>query len=278
MVECAGFSTPGPSSPKWTLYVDGSSAKTGGGAGLILTSPEGSVVEYALRFDFPVTNNEAEYEALIAGIKLAKELGARSIQLYSDSQLIVNQVKGDYNAEKPNMQQYCKLAQDLLRVFDSFEVTQVPRGQNTQADALSKLGSSPGLTFGKTVFVERLAKKSTELLPETLPIADSAPNWMTPIKAFLENGTLPDNRDEAKKLHIRAANFRLINGVLYKQLYQHPCARCLTAPRGPSMSRKRYMKVLVADTSRSDIGEESTASGILLAELTSRSGRICQAL
>ena len=75
---------PQPNSPKeeadlsdclWALYVDGSSNMSGTGAGLILISPEGIVVEYALRFEFPATNNGAEYEALIAGLRIAKELG-----------------------------------------------------------------------------------------------------------------------------------------------------------------------------------------------------------
>ncbi|GAB2298134.1 hypothetical protein Dimus_038516 [Dionaea muscipula] len=149
--------------------------------------------------------------------------------IYSDSQLVVNQVKGDYHADKPNMQQYLKVAQDLLQEFGSFEIAQVPRGKNTQADALSKLGSSPGLEFGKIVFVERLTKKSTETHSEVLPVTDTAPNWMTPIRDFLTDRTVPADKMEARKLRIRAASFRLINGVLYKQLYQYPCARCLVA-------------------------------------------------
>ena len=89
---------PRPNSPEeeanlpgcfWALYVDGSSNMSGAGAGLILISLEGIVAEYALRFEFPTTNNGAEYEALIAGLRIVKELGVDWLQVHSDSQSIV---------------------------------------------------------------------------------------------------------------------------------------------------------------------------------------------
>ena len=75
--------------PKWELYVDGSSNEGGSGAGLILISPEGHQMHCALRFGFKASNNEAEYEALIAGLKLAREMKVESLKIYNDSQLVV---------------------------------------------------------------------------------------------------------------------------------------------------------------------------------------------
>ena len=95
---------PRPNSPEeeadlpgcfWALYVDGSSNVSGAGAGLILTSPEGIIVEYTLHFEFPATNNGAEYEALIARLRIARELGVDRLQVHSDSQLVVGQVNED---------------------------------------------------------------------------------------------------------------------------------------------------------------------------------------
>nr|XP_027124096.1 uncharacterized protein LOC113740770 [Coffea arabica] len=74
----------------WTLYVDGFSNSDGSGAGLLLEDPHGEVCLYTLRFDFFATNNETEYEALIAGLRLARKLGSRQIQVYSDSQLVAS--------------------------------------------------------------------------------------------------------------------------------------------------------------------------------------------
>ena len=84
-----------PSDRFWALYVDGSSNMSGAGAGLILVSPEGIIAEYALYFEFSVTNNGAEYEALITRLRIAKELGIDQLQVHSDSQLVVGQVNGN---------------------------------------------------------------------------------------------------------------------------------------------------------------------------------------
>ncbi|KAM1339266.1 hypothetical protein COP2_039268 [Malus domestica] len=79
-----------PIAPTWSLYVDGYSNQQGCGARLVLTTPDKMAMEYALRFKFKVSNNEAEYEALIAGLHLAKHLGVKRIDIFSDSQLVVN--------------------------------------------------------------------------------------------------------------------------------------------------------------------------------------------
>ncbi|XP_057719400.1 uncharacterized protein LOC130933807 [Arachis stenosperma] len=72
---------------EWNLYVDGSSNKTGSGAGVIIESNQGTQVELSLKFGFPALNNQAEYEALLAGLKLAEEVGAKKLNIYSDSQV-----------------------------------------------------------------------------------------------------------------------------------------------------------------------------------------------
>ena len=78
--------------------MDGSSNMSGAGAGLILVNPEGIITEYMLHFEFSATNNEAEYEALITGLRIAKELEVDRLQVYNDSQLMVGQVSENYEA------------------------------------------------------------------------------------------------------------------------------------------------------------------------------------
>ncbi|GJT55173.1 reverse transcriptase domain-containing protein [Tanacetum coccineum] len=80
----------------WILFTDGSSCADGSRAGLILTNPEGAEFTYALRFRFEATNNEAEYEALIAGLRTAEEMGIKNLQANVDSRLVANQVNGTY--------------------------------------------------------------------------------------------------------------------------------------------------------------------------------------
>ncbi|KAL0283693.1 UNVERIFIED_CONTAM: hypothetical protein Sangu_2873300 [Sesamum angustifolium] len=93
----------------WNLFVDGSSTLQGSGVGVILETPQGDKIQYALRFSFDASNNEAEYEALLVGGKLAQAAGAKYLRAYSDSQLVVNQVNGDYEAKGEKMIQYLNL-------------------------------------------------------------------------------------------------------------------------------------------------------------------------
>ncbi|GKD91972.1 reverse transcriptase domain-containing protein, partial [Tanacetum coccineum] len=90
----------------WILFTDGSSCTDGSGAGLILTNPEGMEFTYALRFRFDATNNEAEYEALIAGLKIAEQMGVKNLQANVDSRLVANQVNGTYVAKETDMVRY----------------------------------------------------------------------------------------------------------------------------------------------------------------------------
>ena len=103
--------------PIWKLFVDGASNAQGSGAGLILTSPEGIDIEYALRFGFHASNNEAEYEAVIAGLNLAHSLEVNQLEVYSDSQLVVRQIEDTYEAKSETMILYLQKVRDLLEKF-----------------------------------------------------------------------------------------------------------------------------------------------------------------
>nr|GFC85875.1 reverse transcriptase domain-containing protein [Tanacetum cinerariifolium] len=88
------------------LFTDGSSCVDGSGAGLILTNPVGVEFTYALRFQFTASNNEAEYEALVAGLRIATQMGVKNVQVNVDSKLVANQVLGTYMAKEDNMIKY----------------------------------------------------------------------------------------------------------------------------------------------------------------------------
>jgi len=115
---------------KWVLSVDGSSNQQGSGACVILEGPEGLLIEQALRFAFKASNNQAEYEALIAGMLLAKEMGARGLLAKSDSLLVTRQATGEYQAKDPQMAAYLEYVQVLKESFDVFKLVHVPREQN----------------------------------------------------------------------------------------------------------------------------------------------------
>ncbi|KAM0957204.1 hypothetical protein ACFX2A_025888 [Malus domestica] len=111
-----------PTAPAWSLYVDGSSNQQDCGAGLVLTTPDKVTMEYALRFKFKASNNEAEYEALIAGLCLA---GVKRIDIFNDSQLVVNQVTNNFDTKDSSMAAYLVQTQLLLKHFH-YQITQIP--------------------------------------------------------------------------------------------------------------------------------------------------------
>ena len=92
--------------PTWEEHVDGASNQKGSRIGLVLMSPEKVVIEKSLRLDFSTTNNEAEYEALLEGMAMVQRMGGRSIKLFSDSRLVVGQVRGEFEAKDEKMQGY----------------------------------------------------------------------------------------------------------------------------------------------------------------------------
>nr|GFA06860.1 reverse transcriptase domain-containing protein [Tanacetum cinerariifolium] len=158
-----------------TLFTNGSSCVDGSGAGLILTNPGGIEFTYALRFQFAASNNEAEYEALIAGLRIAVRMGVQNVHVSVDSKLVANQVIGTYVAKEENMIKY------LDKVKSLNEVTTV--------------------------------------------VEEDGPTWMTPIVEYLKEGTLPSDRMEARKLRIKARQYELLEGILYRRSFLTPWLR-----------------------------------------------------
>ena len=128
--------------PTWEVYVDGASNKKGSGVGLVLESPEKVIIEKSLRLDFSDTNNEAEYEALVEGMAMVQRMGGKSIRLFSNSWLVVSQVRGEFEAKDERMQGYLSQVKCLQLKFDSFDLLHVPRSGNAYADSLAMLATS----------------------------------------------------------------------------------------------------------------------------------------
>ncbi|KAK1602587.1 hypothetical protein QYE76_016856 [Lolium multiflorum] len=126
----------------WTMNFDGSKRVEGAGAGLILVSPEGDKLKYVLRMTFPnASNNEAEYEALIHGMKMAKACGATRLKIFGDSQLVAQQVMNQCDAVNDSMVAYKEVYNELEKLFDGCEVNHISRMSNDEADVLANTGS-----------------------------------------------------------------------------------------------------------------------------------------
>ena len=98
----------------WTLRVDGASRLSGSRVGLLLQSPTGEQLEQAIRLEFPASNNEAEYEAMLSGLDLALALSVSKLRIYSDSQLVVRHVQEEYGAKDEHMARYLTKVRDTL--------------------------------------------------------------------------------------------------------------------------------------------------------------------
>ncbi|XP_065619152.1 uncharacterized protein LOC136063143 [Quercus suber] len=211
-------------SPQWSIHVDGSSNRQAGGAGVVLQSPEGDTVECMVRLEFPTTNNEAEYEALIAGLDLVKAAGAEKVIVYCDSQVIVNQISGEYECKGERMKKYLDQARRRMNEL-KVKIIQIPRGENEQADRLAKAASAEHMATISNIL------SFTQLSPliNAVDVQELGPqnDWTTPLTSFLKNGILPNEKEAARKLKVQAARFVLIRDVLYKRGFSRPYLRCL---------------------------------------------------
>ncbi|KAL0352367.1 UNVERIFIED_CONTAM: hypothetical protein Scaly_1625400 [Sesamum calycinum] len=172
----------------WKAFVDGSSTSQGRDAGIVIETPQGDRLQYAVKFDFAASNNEAEYEALLAGGRLALAAGANRRKAHSDSQLFINQIRGDYEAKEDRMIKYLANLQTLKIKFDEFIIEPIPRSRNEE---------EPFLQVGRS------------------------------LEAYLKDGTLPQDPKEARAIKVRANKFTLIGGELYKRGFSQPYLKCI---------------------------------------------------
>ncbi|XP_076924079.1 uncharacterized protein LOC143586405 [Bidens hawaiensis] len=157
--------------------MDGASSSEGSGAGLRLVNPEGHEFTYAIKLDFKSTNNEAEYEAFLAGLRIAKKLGVKHLEARVDSMLIAGQINGTYEAKNDVMASYLSQERVLIRQFSSFNIVHIKRSENKSEDALSKLASTNFEHFAKDIRVEVLDHPSV-LENQVLVIQTGVESWM----------------------------------------------------------------------------------------------------
>ncbi|KAJ6826863.1 uncharacterized protein M6B38_369495 [Iris pallida] len=130
----------------WQLYFDGASrvgpkGNIVSGVGIVLVSPDKMVIYRAYSLNEPCSNNVAEYNALLIGLQVAKQLDIEFLEAYGDSQLIVNQVRGTYEVRNSDLIPYHQVVIELVLSFKGFFIEFVPRSQNLEADAFASLAT-----------------------------------------------------------------------------------------------------------------------------------------
>jgi ribonuclease HI len=239
------------------MYFDGSYTLKGAGAGVVLIPPEGDILKYAIQVGFPATNNIVEYEGLVTGLRLAKDLGIRRLLIRGDSQLVAKQVQKEYDCNNDKMAEYLAEVRRLENFFDGFEVRYVPRLDNRDADYLAWIASSRALT-PPDVILERLTKpsvKETEPLEDTGfmvidgPDQQSGCDWRSQIRSYLENRPLADDNAEIERIARKFRMYHFIDGVLYRQGANGMMMRCISKGEGIQLLRDIHSGVCGAHSS-----------------------------
>ncbi|KAJ0548844.1 putative nucleotidyltransferase, Ribonuclease H [Helianthus annuus] len=182
----------------WILYTDGSSNVKGTGLGILLKSPQGDIIPHSIACEFQTTNNEAEYEALIAGLQIAKHMGIRYLE--------------------------------------------VPREENTEADALANLGSSLKIPEDISIPINHIlapaiedhvameiGEDSTIIPSEDTQSYSGSGSWISPIMRYLQHGEIPTG-ENPRAFKIKVSQFTILNNMLYKRSLAGPYLRCIEDP------------------------------------------------
>ncbi|XP_052300414.1 uncharacterized protein LOC127903754 [Citrus sinensis] len=210
----------------WQISVDGSSGERGSGAGIVLEGPEGEEISYAVKLEFAATNNQAEYEALIAGLELARAVKADRVKIRTDSQLVANHVSERFQPREEKMEQYLRIVRQMMGKFEAVEVIQIPREQNSRADILARMAAVADPKMPKSVPLEVKSRPSIEQNLGVLRIEQKS-SWRDPIVSYLRDGVLPPDKLRARKIRAQASRYTMIDGVLYRRGYTLPFLRCL---------------------------------------------------
>ncbi|XP_062173678.1 uncharacterized protein LOC133879154 [Alnus glutinosa] len=228
--------------PLWVVYVDGSSQCQRSGVGVILKSPQKQKFQYAIKLDFATTNNEVEYEAVLAGLAIAREVGALNFEIRSDSQVVVGQISGEFAAQGDRLAKYLEKVHDLQSSFRTLTVIKIPRERNVQADALARAGSATD---------QEIAKMKRQVLVQPNPSIDKSqcvlqvarerepePEWASDVIRYLRSGKLPSHKEQAHKVKLQAARYMMVDDMLYRRGYSHPLLKCLSAPEANYVLRE----------------------------------------
>jgi ribonuclease HI len=193
------------------MYFDGALNLEGAGAGVLLISPQGEQLKYVLQNHYKASNNGAEYEALIHGLRIAVSLGIKRLLAFGDSKVVIEQVIKEWDCVKDTMDAYCAEIRKLKGHFEGIEFQHVPRNNNIAADIPSKLGSRQALVPAG-VFVQDLRKPSIKLLdpdnpeppsndenpapPRDVLMTEKEDDWRKPFIDFILNQLVADDKTE----------------------------------------------------------------------------------
>ena len=172
----------------------------GAGIGIVLTTLERSIIKQSFTFGFFTSNKEAEYKAVLVRLQLAITLGVIGLEVQCDSSLIVNHVSGECVTRDSQMAECLQLVLKLKSKISWCDFKWVPRSENNLIGSLANLGATMEFQFRHEIPFEHINNPSIQQLAGEVLCFDTLPRWREPIIAYLKDGTLLDDRIEARKL------------------------------------------------------------------------------
>jgi ribonuclease HI len=210
-----------------------------GGAAAVLIAPSKVRTCYAVKLDLSCTNNIAEYEALLLGLRKLKAMGIRRAVLKTNSQVISGHIDKSCKARDPKLEKYLDTVRRLEASFEGFSVKNIPRGENEHADLLAK-SAAQGLSLPSEVFFETIKAPSIDLLERAVlnisPVYSE--DWRTEIMSFLQGNFLSDDEAYNKRIAARARPYVIIERELYKHGVCSPLLKCLSRAEGIELMKE----------------------------------------
>jgi ribonuclease HI len=196
----------------WALLFDGFSCGKGGRVGILLISPRGEMFEFAIPIQPTVTNNQAEYEALLRGLHYLKEAKTISVEIYGDSELVIKQLNGQYECRNDILRNYYEECKEILKSFQLVILQHIPREHNEEANRLAQ--SASGYRESQEVFAKEVCAFGSDLAEDY---------WRKEIIDYLEK----PSRKDSRKLRYKAIKFVLLDGHLFYKSLDGVLLQCL---------------------------------------------------
>ncbi|KAK3004298.1 hypothetical protein RJ639_018394 [Escallonia herrerae] len=228
------------------MYFDGASRSPDGtkqettknnksGIGIVFVTLEGALLPYSFALSEGCSNNEAEYEFVIAGLELALQIPIIELTIYGDSQLVVKQLRGEYTVRRTNLVPYHERANQLLSQFRKVQIFHIRRGVNARADSLVGLATSMTLPDNKTITItvgERRVLQPLNQVPQLEPVfiinmIENVKDWREPFINYLLYGRLPEEKAKRAEIRRRAVKFIMWKETLYKRSLDGVYLRCI---------------------------------------------------
>ncbi|XP_050211539.1 uncharacterized protein LOC126661720 [Mercurialis annua] len=201
----------------WEMWFDGSRTSLGAGAGVHIVSPLGASYQLSFKLQFECTNNQAEYEALIFGLEILAELGAKAINIRGDSLLVIKQVTREFKCESELLVRYCNKAKHLIEGFQDTMMEYTERADNVVANDLAQHGSG----YKTNLHLDTIERDMPNLHTGGITVdkrrflayqLDVNQDWRIEVLNWFEK---PDHTN--RRLRTLALNYVVLAGDLYKK-------------------------------------------------------------